>query len=165
MFVREILPDLELVVAELPRLRAQLRASAPFGQRVLHGDLHPGNVLVRVTNGEPAPVFVDWARARVGSALEDVSSWLRSLATWEPEMQRRHDTLFVRYLAARGLSPRLTSEVREQYWFAAASNALAGALGFHLEQLASSPALDPSSAAARSARSWLNAVRQARARL
>src|SRR5690606_7481242 len=155
--------------AELAPLRRHLRSARPFAGLVIHGDLHPGNVLCRGRGGSPGAggevVFLDWARARIGSALEDVSAWLQSLATWEPEMHRRHDTLLARYLTARGLAPRLTGELRDLYWLAAASNALAGALGFHLAVLADRPTYDPHAPSARSARGWLRALRQARVRL
>jgi hypothetical protein len=64
--------------------------------------------------------------------LEDVSSWLHSLGTWEPEIRRRHDTLLRRYLAARGLPSVLLRTVRDAYWLALASNSLSGALGDQL---------------------------------
>jgi hypothetical protein len=80
-------------------------------------------------------------------------------------MRRRHDTLFVRYLIARRLTPQLTTELRDLYWFAAASNALAGALAFHLAVVAEQPRYYPASPSARSARDWLRSLRQARARL
>jgi hypothetical protein len=163
--VRDAIPTIEDVVAGLDVLRGRLRGARAFAGRVIHGDLHPGNVLYRSRGGAHEPVFIDWARARIGSALEDVSTWLQSLSTWEPEARRRHDTLFSRYLAARGLAPRLTADVRDLYWFAAASNALAGALAFHLATLAEQPRYDPSSPPACAARAWLRALRQARARL
>jgi hypothetical protein len=163
--VRDAIPAIEEVAAGLGVLRGCLRGARPFAGSLIHGDLHPGNVLYRTGPGAAGPVFIDWARARIGSALEDVSTWLQSLSTWEPEARRRHDTLFSRYLAARGLAPRLTSDVRDLYWFAAASNALAGALAFHLATLAEQPRYDPSSPAACAARAWLRALRQARARL
>lgn len=163
--VHRDLGALEDVVAELGPLRRHLRRARPFAGRVLHGDLHPGNVLYRRRGEALEVVFLDWARARIGSALEDVSAWLQSLAVWEPEMHRRHDTLLVRYLAAAGAPPRLTAELRDLYWLATASNALSGALAHHLTAVAAQPAYDPCGSSARCARAWLRAVRQARARL
>ncbi len=163
--VRGALAAIEEVVAGLPVLRSFLRSAHPFAGRIIHGDLHPGNVLYRSRHGTHEPVFIDWARARIGSALEDVSTWLQSLSTWEPEMRRRHDTLLARYLAARGIAPRITTDLRDLYWLASASNALGGALAFHLASLAAQPRYDPSSPSACSARAWLRALRQARARL
>lgn len=163
--VRGAVPMLEDLTDRLPVMRAYLASERPFAGRVIHGDLHPGNVMIRRLDGHADPVLIDWARTRVGSALEDLSSWAQSLATWEPEMRRRHDSLLQRYLVARGLSPRLSTELRDLYWFAAASNALAGALGVHLEALADQRELDPHGPSARSARDWLRIARQARARL
>jgi hypothetical protein len=163
--VRGALPVIERVVDALPRMRRVSCTSAPFSG-VIHGDLHPGNVLHRKRGGRNEPVLVDWARARHGSALEDVSSWLCSLGAWEPEAGRRHDTLFTRYLAARGLPPRLTADVRDLYWLASASNALAGALAYHLAVVA-----DPRRpvgarmSSARCAHRWLRVLRRADERL
>ena len=113
----------------LPEVRRQLLAFTPLGKAVIHGDAHPGNALVR--SGE-RPVLLDWGRTRLGSPLEDVSSWLQSLGYWEPAAKRRHDTLLAGYLAARGLPARAGRELRDAYWLAGASNALAGALLIHI---------------------------------
>ncbi|WP_434047720.1 MULTISPECIES: phosphotransferase family protein [Sorangium] len=163
------LPALRRVVAALPVMRRQLLAFQPLGSAVIHGDVHPGNVMIRRRGGVAEPVLLDWARARVGSPLEDVSAWLQALGYWEPEARRRHDTLLGGYLAARGLSPALTRPLRDAYWFAAASNALAGALGYHLSLLlagagaAGQPGAAPEAraAAARNAADWLRVIRRA----
>jgi Ser/Thr protein kinase RdoA (MazF antagonist) len=86
----------------LPELRRQLLALDSFGTTAIHGDAHPGNALVR--SGE-RPVLLDWGRARLGSPLEDVSSWLQSLGYWEPEAQRRHDTLLAGYRRRAAFRP------------------------------------------------------------
>ncbi|WP_437515558.1 phosphotransferase family protein [Sorangium sp. So ce1099] len=161
------MPALRRVVAALPAMRRQLLAFQPLGATVIHGDVHPGNVIVRRRGGVAEPVLLDWARARVGSPLEDVSSWLQALGYWEPEARRRHDTLLAGYLAARGLAPALTRPLRDAYWFAAASNALAGALGYHLSMASDSgagqrgAASDARAAAARNAADWLRVIRRA----
>ncbi|WP_438010738.1 phosphotransferase [Sorangium sp. So ce321] len=164
------MPALRRVVAALPAMRRQLLAFQPLGTTVIHGDVHPGNVMIRRRGGVAEPVLLDWARARVGSPLEDVSSWLQALGYWEPEARRRHDTLLAGYLAARGLAPALTRPLRDVYWFAAASNALAGALGYHLsivsiarDSRAGQPgaASDARAAAARNAADWLRVIRRA----
>lgn len=150
------------VVATLPELRRQLLGFGPFGSAVLHGDLHSGNVVLRDSPEPGVPVLLDWGRARVGSPLEDVSSWLQSLGTWEPEARRGHDTLFVGYLAARGMEARLNADMRAAYWLAGACNALAGALGYHLSVM-----LDPSvpsegrASAAGQVREWVRVLRRA----
>jgi plastocyanin len=57
---------------------------------------------------------------------------LRLLGCWAPEARRRHDTLLRRYLRARGWPDRLDAATREAYQLASASNALSGALRYHL---------------------------------
>lgn len=126
------LPALGKVVRALPEIRRQLLAERPFGCRPIHGDVHPGNVLVRRRDGGDRPVLLDWGRARLASPLEDVSSWLQSLGYWEPEGRRRHDTLLVAYLSALGMNQVLTSSLRAAYWMAGSSNVLSGALLYHL---------------------------------
>ncbi len=146
----------------LPRLRRQLLAGAPFGTAVIHGDLHPGNVVLRRRRGALAPVLIDWGRARLGSPLEDVSCWLQTLASWEPEARRRHDTLLAGYLAARDPSQRLDGELRTAYWLAGASNALSGALLHHLGVLLAAPADSAVRGRAEYAvREWLRVLRRA----
>ena len=130
--LRRSLPSLRRVVAALPEMRRRLLDFAPLPPAVIHGDVHSGNALMRLRSSQEVPVLLDWGRARIGSPLEDVSSWLQSLGFYEPQARRRHDTLLVRYLTARGLPPRLDRELRNVYWMAAASNALAGALNYHL---------------------------------
>ena len=124
--------------------------------------MHPGNVVLRRQDGGTDPVLLDWGRARIGSPLEDVSCWLQSLGTWEPEARRRHDTLLAGYLAARGLAPRLDADLRAGYWLAGASNALSGALVYHLSVLldARLPSATRASAAY-SAREWVRVLRRA----
>ncbi|MFL5445204.1 MAG: phosphotransferase, partial [Myxococcales bacterium] len=95
---------------------------------LIHGDLHSGNVVVRSGRrgaGGPGVAFIDWQRARIGSPLEDVSSFLQSLAYWEPQVRSKHDTLLGQYLAARGMDPSPSRSVRDAYWLAGATNALA----------------------------------------
>jgi aminoglycoside phosphotransferase (APT) family kinase protein len=131
-FLARDLPSLDKIILALPELRRQLLAERPFGRRMIHGDVHPGNALVCRRGRGCEPVLLDWGRARVGSPLEDVSSWLRSLSYWEPAGRRYHDTLLATYLSAFGLERQLTPSVRAAYWMAAASNALSGALLCHL---------------------------------
>jgi aminoglycoside phosphotransferase (APT) family kinase protein len=131
--LRRLSPAMRRVVAELPSMRRQLMASRPLGQAVLHGDVHSGNVLIREVSGTRCPVLLDWARARLGSPLEDVSSWLESLSYWEPGVRRQRTSLLRHYLHARGLPPGVLREAYVWYWVAAASNALAGALRYHLQ--------------------------------
>lgn len=158
------LPSLNGIVLALPRLRSELLSENPFGCRPIHGDVHPGNALVCRRGRGSEPVLLDWGRARLGSPLEDVSSWLQSLGYWEPEGRRYHDKLLASYLSAFGMDRRLTSSVRAAYWMAGASNALSGALLYHL-----SIARDPRqrtaqrTAAFQAARDSLRVIRRARA--
>lgn len=124
--------DLRRVVAALPLMRQRLFAS---GVAVIHGDVHPGNVILRAGRGAPRVVLIDWGRARLGSPLEDVASWLHSLGCWEPEARRRHDTLLRAYLDSRGTPRPIAGELRRDYWYASASNGLAGAIRYHLAVL------------------------------
>ena len=129
------LGDLKRIVTTLPALRARLRES---GATVIHGDVHPGNVIVRRGRGPLKVALIDWGRARVASPLEDVSSWLHSLGCWDPEGRRRHDSLLRVYLDARGRGLALDCATREYYWLASASNGLAGAIRYHLAVLSDS---------------------------
>lgn len=160
--LRQRLPALRRVVGELPTLRRQLLAFPPFGSGAVHGDVHPGNTLLRRRAGRHEPVYLDWGRARIGSPLEDVVSWLHSLSYWEPEARRRHDTLLSRYLSARGLDARPTAPIRAACWLAGASNALAGALRHHLTVAQDEVLpLPQREYAAHAARDWLRVIRRA----
>jgi hypothetical protein len=161
-FLARRLPVVRRLVLSLPALRRQLQTALSLQPRVLHGDVHPGNVLLRRRRDGGAPVFIDWGRARLGSPLEDVSSWLQSLGYWEPEARRRHDTLLVGYLAASGLPTRLSAELRTAYWLAGASNGLAGALAHHLAAAQMPGAGDDARAGAvAAAAAWLRVMRRA----
>jgi aminoglycoside phosphotransferase (APT) family kinase protein len=154
-----MLKTVERAVETLPAMRQALASAHPLC--VLHGDAHAGNVVV-CPGDPPRIVLLDWGRARMGSPLEDVSSWLQSLGFWEWEVRRRHDSLLRSYLLARGWDDRLTPELRSLYWFAAASNALAGALRYHL-----AVANDPDRGewdryqSAKAAQDWLRMIRRA----
>jgi hypothetical protein len=137
------------IVAFLPRLRSELLHAGPLPSGIIHGDVHPGNVIIRA--GSETPVFLDWARTRAGSPLEDVSSFLHWLGFWEPAAKRKHDTLLVRYLAAMGCSGHPSPALRASYWVASASNCLAGALRYHLAVMSDVQVSPASRAAARSA--------------
>jgi hypothetical protein len=134
-----VIPELDLrgelrplrrVAASIPETRKQMNEA--MGRTLIHGDVHTGNVMLRARAARADVVFLDWGRSRIGSPLEDVSSWLLSLRAWEPSAGRDHDTLFRAYLAAADRPDVLTAELRAAYWIAAASNVLAGALRHHL---------------------------------
>jgi hypothetical protein len=157
------LGDLARVVDALPLLRSRLLS---LGTAVIHGDVHPGNVMLRATSPHPAVALIDWDRARVGSPLEDVASWLHSLGCWEPEARRRHDTLLRAYIAGRAEPWLLDRELRTFYWFASVSNGLAGAIRYHLAVLADRSTTHVARAHSTVALpAWQRVVRRAAARL
>jgi aminoglycoside phosphotransferase (APT) family kinase protein len=153
---------LRRVMRSLPVLRRQLMES--LGATLIHGDVHTGNVMLRADEAGERVVLLDWGRSRLGSPLEDVSSWLLSLRTWEPAAGRDHDTLFRAYLAAAGLSSELTPELRDAYWIAGASNALAGALRYQLIVARNSAGADRATAVSQ-ARAALRVIRRVDERL
>jgi len=155
---------LRRVVHHLPAFRRALLRETPFPPALVHGDLHPGNVIVARAGGTLAPRLLDWGRARRGAPLEDVASWIQSLGCWEPAARLRHDTLLAAYLRARGRAGGIPADVREAYWLAGASNALAGAL-LHHAGVAGDPA-GPRPARAHALKAlhdWLRIIRRAAA--
>ena len=157
------LGELRRVVRALPRIRRRLLSD---GATVIHGDMHPGNVILRCSDESVDVVLIDWARARIGSPLEDVASWLHSLGCWEPQARKRHDTLMRAYLEARRVPCAFSSELRVDYWFASVSNGLSGAIRYHLAVLvdpAATPAAHANSGVALIA--WERVVRRAAALL
>jgi aminoglycoside phosphotransferase (APT) family kinase protein len=132
------------------------------GMAPLHGDMHSGNAVIRICERKPDAVLLDWGRARLGSPLEDVASWLQSLAYWEPETRRFHDTLVVRYLEWAGRPGLLVREFRRLYWLAAASNAMAGGLRYHLDTMLNpAVALRVRERSRTMANDWLRIIRRA----
>jgi hypothetical protein len=150
------------IVQNVPRLRGQLSRQGALAPTVIHGDLHPGNAIISGRRDGSVAMLIDWERARVGSPLEDVSSWLQSLGFWEPEARRRHDSLLAAYLQARGISPVLTRALRDEYWVSACSNCLAGSLLYHVGNATSPDVSSESrSAALRAVRDQLRVLRRA----
>jgi aminoglycoside phosphotransferase (APT) family kinase protein len=125
--------------------------------------MHSGNVILRRTGGGTIEVrLIDWARARIGSPLEDIGSWLHSLGCWEPEARRRHDTLMRAYLASRRVPCTFDSNMRILYWFASASNGLAGAIRYHLAVLGNATVTETARAnSGRALIAWERVVRRA----
>jgi aminoglycoside phosphotransferase (APT) family kinase protein len=157
---RTMLKPLERVTTALPAIRRELAAF--IGSTVLHGDAHTGNAIIRRSDDTHQAVLLDWGRARIGSPLEDICSWLQSVSFWEPEAKRVHDSLLKRYLRARGIGVELTPQFRDAYWLAAACNGLSGALRYHLLVMCDeqrSP--DEQWRAARASADWLRVIRRA----
>jgi aminoglycoside phosphotransferase (APT) family kinase protein len=155
------LGDLRRAVKALPRIRRRLLAD---GATIIHGDMHPGNVILRRADDRVEVVLIDWARARVGSPLEDIASWLHSLGCWEPQARRRHDMLMRAYLESRRIPRRFDSTMRVAYWLASVSNGLAGAIHHHLAVLANAEANEPARVIAGVAvLAWERVVRRAAA--
>lgn len=169
--VRHAVPETG-VAAELSRIQrvaerlvpARHQLMAEFGTSVIHGDAHPGNIIVRGRGKERRAVFLDWARTRCGSRLEDVASLLQTLRFWEPRVMQRHDTLLRGYVQASGIATDLTSSLRDGYAIAAASNVFAGALRFHLLRATESSGATREAAVAQ-ARDGLRIIRRADASL
>ena len=157
---RGAVPRTTQLVAALPEIRRTLLAASPHAVWI-HGDLHPGNVLMRRNASGAEPVLLDWARARPGSPLEDVSAWVQSLGHWEPQARRFHDTLVRTYLVARGLEPVMDDHFRRLYWLAGACNALAGALRYHVEALGQSRTPATRATALTLIQKWLRVIRRA----
>jgi hypothetical protein len=157
---RPMVRALERLVTALPRLRRELLGFT--GTALLHGDAHPGNVVLTSRAATKRPVFIDWARARIGSPLEDVSSWVHSLSLWEPEARRRHDTMLQPYLLARGSAATVSRAFRDACILAGTCNGLAGSLRYHLSVLADPRSSSQSQFASyRAAADWLRIIRRA----
>jgi len=155
------LGDLRRVVGALPAIRARLLSGETT---IIHGDVHPGNVILRDGGCDGQVVLIDWARARVGSPLEDVASWLHSLGCWEPQARRRHDTLMRAYLEARGVRAAFHADLRCQYWLACVSNGLSGAIRYHLAVLSdATPSESARFDSHRALTAWTRVVRRAAA--
>jgi hypothetical protein len=153
-------PMTKRLVAALPEIRQVLFATSSHTGWI-HGDMHPGNVILRRGTAGVEPVLLDWARARPGSYLEDISAWVQSLGHWEPQARRFHDTLLRTYLRARGLEPVLPRDFRRLYWIAGACNALAGALQYHLQTYAQTHTPTQQTTARRLVQQWLRVLRRA----
>ncbi|MBA2605108.1 MAG: aminoglycoside phosphotransferase family protein [Acidobacteria bacterium] len=145
------------LAARLPAARAQLLSAPVF----LHGDVHPGNVVIRSERGRRRAVLLDWGRARLGSPFEDVASWLQCLRYFEPSAARLHDRLLLHYVRSAGLGDRITAVHRREYWVAAGSNALAGALGVHLSSVLAARTPISRARAMAAAMDWIRIVRRA----
>jgi aminoglycoside phosphotransferase (APT) family kinase protein len=155
------LGDLRRVVRALPRIRRRLLSGVATP---IHGDMHPGNVILRRTQGSVDVVLIDWARARIGSPFEDIASWLHSLGCWEPQARRRHDTLMRAYLEARRFRRIFDAEARVDYWLASVSNGLSGAIRYHLAVVTDAGAMEQARAnSAMALLAWERVVRRAAA--
>ena len=157
------LGDLKRTVSALTSMRSRLLATETT---MIHGDVHPGNVIMRGVAAEPRVTLIDWGRARIGSPLEDVASWLHSLGCWEPQARRRHDTLLRAYLESRHEPRMLTGELRQRYWMASASNGLAGAIRYHLAMLGNQESTEAvRDGSGRALMAWERVIRRASALL
>jgi aminoglycoside phosphotransferase (APT) family kinase protein len=157
---RPMLKTLERVSTVVADMRRQ--AAKHTGNALLHGDAHPGNVIVRAARQKHEAVLLDWGRARLGSPLEDVTSWVHSLGFWEPEARRIHDSLLVGYLQQRGLAVHLSKQFRIACWLAGACNAMAGALRYHLAVAADKErAPEQRWISSKAASDWLRILRRA----
>jgi aminoglycoside phosphotransferase (APT) family kinase protein len=158
--IRPMHRAIERVAVDINQIRAYVASHT--GIAVLHGDVHSGNAVLRLSADLADAVLIDWRRARLGSPLEDVASWLQSLAYWEPQVRRRHDTLLARYLGWAGWGPCVQPGVRRLYWLVAASNGMAGALRYHLAIVSDSKrSTAVRQRSARAVRDWMRVIRRA----
>jgi aminoglycoside phosphotransferase (APT) family kinase protein len=157
---RPMVRTLERLAEQLSRIRKELLRS--FGPALIHGDAHPGNALIQGTGRARKAVLIDWGRTRIGSPMEDLASWLQTLAFWEPSVRRRHDRYLRQYRILRGWAEWPDAEFREFYWLASASNAFGGALTYHLA-VAGDAARPPRQreVSRRAALDWLRILRRA----
>jgi aminoglycoside phosphotransferase (APT) family kinase protein len=72
--VRNRLRTADTASAELAAFALERLDTLPGGDRLLHGDLHPANILV----GPEGPLAIDWIRAGRGDPAADVA-WTRLL--------------------------------------------------------------------------------------
>lgn len=70
-------------------LMRRLHAVPADGGQILHGDLHPQNVILSVRG----PVIIDWTSARIGSWTEDVAMTWLIVASSVPDGGRWQRTL------------------------------------------------------------------------
>lgn len=75
-------PRIENSGLDSARLSTVLRIleSLPEGDRLCHGDFHPGNILF----GERGPLVIDWTNVASGDPLNDVARTLMTLEIGEP---------------------------------------------------------------------------------
>lgn len=79
--VGRMLADLHQQLAAIPLDGTDLTAVSGSAEAFVHGDLHPGNVLLTATG----PVVIDWEGAGVGAADADVATTWLLLATAEAD--------------------------------------------------------------------------------
>lgn len=60
----------------LPAWEGEVEWVAAFSPTLVHGNLHSGNVIIKVQDGSPGAVLIDWADANVGSIIEDLGNLL-----------------------------------------------------------------------------------------
>ena len=81
---------------------------------------------------------------------------------WEPQAKRVQEMLIKRYLRARGIAVKITSQFRDAYWLAAACNGLSGALRYHLLVMCDEQrSRHEQCGAARASADWLRVIRHA----
>lgn len=75
----------------------ELLVALPDGDRPYHGDLHPGNIIVRE---DSKPVIIDWVNAAVGDPLADVARTQLLLSVGWRAAPQRITRLLGRWFAA-----------------------------------------------------------------
>ncbi len=69
-----------VLLAELHRSLDQTVAGGPVNRALVHGDLHPGNVIM----GAGGPVIIDWTNHRLGPRTLDLALTWIVLACFDP---------------------------------------------------------------------------------
>lgn len=119
--IRPHLRTLAALHAELHTLPSPPGLTTPYGEgsALLHGDLHPGNVIL----ADRGPVVIDWTNACVGPAGADVAeAWL--------------------LLACAGIPERRLAGITERVLRRVAVRVFVSAAGRHGEAEAARAALD-----------------------
>ena len=75
----------------------RLLESMPDGDRLYHGDFHPGNILLRPDDQDSA-VVIDWPNSAVGDPLADVAQTRMIIGIGWRQLSRRKDRILARLL-------------------------------------------------------------------
>lgn len=163
-FIAEDAPAVRHLALSARTLRQEVLSGAGLAVGPIHGDVHPGNAIVCRRGRGAEALLLDWGRARIGSPLEDVASWLQSLGARDEATRTTREDLLAHYLGELGRDRKVTPSLRAAYWIAAASNALSGALLHHVCMAETErPWSARRAAEARIAGDWASSIRSAAA--
>jgi aminoglycoside phosphotransferase (APT) family kinase protein len=80
-FLRRRIGGSDLLPPDLASFALELLATLPDGDRLCHGDLHPGNVLL----GSDGPVVIDWTNVTRGDPMADLAMTRMLLRVARPQ--------------------------------------------------------------------------------